>query len=1040
MATASHSPLTSSVEKVNGAKLSRLLIDGGTTALRTIFDGYHPPANLSAGLNAYYSTLVHLFRKMVLRSAQWEKLFPTCGAAPDSNTFDITLLFLLLTNICGLYSPLSGWHVKPPPSDNSFEANLARVKFFRNELYGHLATTAIDTPAFSSLWQDISAVLVPLGLDNVAIERLKLEHSGEEDYIEILNEWAKSEEDIKSQLIDIQQSQTQTAQNIAELRQGFDEMKNTFIKSCETNESVENRRRRDEEDKILKALAMINTVKDVEHHSGRYQEGTRLSILTKVENWMDDRSSENRVLVISGKAGMGKSVISAVVCKRMLQANRLSGSHFCQHGKARHRNPKVMLQSLACQLSNIIPEFRIAIVEILSRNLGGDLNSMEVSDLFELLLAEPLSRVKDPGRNILMVIDGLDESEYQGRNELLDVIANHFCKLPAWVRFLVTTRPEINIADNLKGLEPLQLEPSDHENLQDIRHYINCKLGQSEIQEDVLNYLVEKSEGVMLFSYYLVDFVIKMEAPVTPELLENDLPSGISSVYASYFKRLENELVKELEIREEHFFAFLSAVTASREPLPVAFVAKLFLLDTSTAVSKRKFMRAISCISTLLTVEDYRVKFFHKSAKDWLTDTSSYGQHDFTLDMSEGHSILSKLCSEELDRLKHRGVFEQNFSDTETYSLQHGVTHMLEDVRSEDSKALVEMFVLDLELVCAKLCVDHAAAAEDIVCSQKQAILSVLPEEIKTQLDNLLLLLRKYHESLKHLPYLVLQTVLNEGEPQLSSQASYLLSTKYPIITFMEYLHKDVHEEAPKAAFRCSAEVVCFDVSPQSEYMVCECKDEMLYLWSLRSGKLEWKRPSKVKKQYSPGDFTYRTSPSSDVFSCYRSVVFHPFKEVVLPGTLRSAYSYDGDLKPLFPESNCIFTVCSLLNTNGEVAIVTDCPDDAKCIILWSLENGSQVANIRRDEDVFSFACSLDGRMLAVSHSSGSICLIDTVNKFRILAENTIPSVCGMIQFSHDNQFLLCWHESNTPPHNVYKLKIKRINPDTFSLAGRASC
>lgn len=518
------------------------------------------------------------------------------------------------------------------------------------------------------------------------------------------------------------------------------------------------------------------------------------------------------------------------------------------------------------------------------------------------------------------------------------------------------------------------------------------------------------------------------------------MPSGISSVYASYFKRLENELVKELEIREEHFFAFLSAVTASREPLPVAFVAKLFLLDTSTAVSKRKFMRAISCISTLLTVEDYRVKFFHKSAKDWLTDTSSYGQHDFTLDMSEGHSILSKLCSEELDRLKHRGVFEQNFSDTETYSLQHGVTHMLEDVMSEDRKALVEMFVLDLELVCAKLCVDHAAAAEDIVCSQKQAILSVLPEEIKTQLDNLLLLLRKYHESLKRLPYLVLQTVLNEGEPQLSSQASYLLSTKYPIITFMEYLHKDVHEEAPKAAFRCSAEVVCFDVSPQSEYMVCECKDEMLYLWSLRSGKLEWKRPSKVKKQYSPGDFTYRTSPSSDVFSCYRSVVFHPFKEVVLPGTLRSAYSYDGDLKPLFPESNCIFTVCSLLNTNGEVAIVTDCPDDAKCIILWSLENGSQVANIRRDEDVLSFACSLDGRMLAVSHSSGSICLIDTVNKFRILAENTIPSVCGMIKFSHDNQFLLCWHESNTPPHNVYKLKIKRINQDTFSLDGRASC
>ena len=595
MATAPVSPLASSVEKTNGAKLSRLLIDGGTTVLRTIFDGYHPPANLSTSLNANYSTLQSLFKKKVLRDAQWDKLFPTAGETPDSNTFDITLLFLLLTNICGLSSPLSGWHSKPSPSDNSLEANLARVKFFRNELYGHVSTTAIDTPTFSGLWQDISTVLVALGLDKVAIERLKLEHSGEEDHVEILREWAKSEEDTKSQLKDISQSQTEVAQTIAELRQArledskeLEEMKNTVIK---TWQAVEDRRRRDKEDEILKALAKIDTGKDVEYHSERYQEGTRLSILTKVQDWMDDRSSENRVLVISGQAGMGKSVISAVVCERMLRANRLSGSHFCQHGKARRRNPKVMLQSLACQLSDIIPEYKSAILEVLSRNLGGDLNSMEVSDLFELLLMEPLSKVKDPGSNILMVIDGLDESEYQGRNELVDVIANNFCKLPAWFRFLVTTRPEINIADSLRVLEPLQLEPSDNENLQDIRHYLNRRLsqfGKFEIQEDVLNYLVEKSEGVMLFSYFLVEFVGKIEAVLTPELLENDLPSGISSVYESYFKRLEQELVKELEIKNEHIFAFLSAVTASREPLPVAFVAKLFQFDTRTSVGKRK--------------------------------------------------------------------------------------------------------------------------------------------------------------------------------------------------------------------------------------------------------------------------------------------------------------------------------------------------------------------------------------------------------------------------------------------------------------------
>ena len=114
MAAAAPSPLASSTEKTNGAKLSRLLIDGGTTVLRSVFDSFHPPANLVADLNANKPKLITLLRKKVLNKPQWDKLFPPGGAAPDSNSFDITLLFLLLTNICRLSPPPTGWHSKPP--------------------------------------------------------------------------------------------------------------------------------------------------------------------------------------------------------------------------------------------------------------------------------------------------------------------------------------------------------------------------------------------------------------------------------------------------------------------------------------------------------------------------------------------------------------------------------------------------------------------------------------------------------------------------------------------------------------------------------------------------------------------------------------------------------------------------------------------------------------------------------------------------------------------------------------------------------------
>ena len=470
MAAASPSPLVSSVEKTNGAKLSRLLIDGGTMVLRKIFDRYHPPANLLADLNANYHTLNNLLRRRVLHKPQWDLLFPPGGATPDSNTFDITLLFFLLTSICGLSPPPLGWHTKPLPSDTSVEANLARIKFFRNELYGHVTTTGIDTPTFSALWLELGAVLVALGLPQAEINRLKAEHCGEEEFIDVLFEWAESEEDIKSQLKDIRQYQAKTGQTVDEVRQTqledqktmqdikamvedvldfqsvavtqktIDEKRHTQLGDRETvrenkvdkklQDHVEVQRGKSREIEMLKKLARIETLKSLRYHADKYVEGTSLSIFSKVDRWLNDRSSPNRVIVISGNAGMGKSVISAVMCEKMQEAGQLAGCHFCQHDKARHRNPKVMLQSLASQLCDFLPDYKKALVEKLSRNLGVEINNMEVKDLFEVLFEEPLTSLNDPGLTYLMVIDGLDESEFQGRNELLDVIANFFQGLP----------------------------------------------------------------------------------------------------------------------------------------------------------------------------------------------------------------------------------------------------------------------------------------------------------------------------------------------------------------------------------------------------------------------------------------------------------------------------------------------------------------------------------------------------------------------------------------------------------------------------------
>ena len=1033
MAAAAPSPLASSLEKTNGAKLSRLLIDGGTAVLRNIFDRYHPPANLLTNLNANYHTLNNLLRRRVLHKPQWDLLFPPGGAIPDSNTFDITLLFVLLTSICGFFPPLLGWHTKPSVSDTSVEANLARIKFFRNELYGHVTTTGIDTPTFSALWQELSAVLGALGLPQAEIDRLRVEHCGEEDFIDVLFEWADSEEDIKLQLKDIRQYQSKVQQAVDEIHQT----------------QMEDRKIR--QDEILKKVAKIDAQRDVRHHADRYVEGTRLSFFATVESWLNDRSSPNRVMVISGNAGMGKSVISAVMCEKMQDAGRLAGSHFCQYDRARHRNPKVMLQSLASQLCDFLPDYKTALVEKLSRNLGVEINNMEVKDLFDVLFEEPLTSLNDPSLAYLIIIDGLDESEFQGRNELLDVIANYFQTLPLWIRFLVTTRPEINIAESLMNLHPLQLDPNVKENAKDIHLCFEKQIShllQSEHRGNILQALVQKSEGVMLYAHYLVDFIKKEVSVLTPELLDSILPSGISSVYHSYLKRLETELCTKLNVMEDPFLTFLSAVAASREPLPLGFVSKLLLPGKSLA--RRKVNVAISCVSTLLPVQDECIHFFHKSVKDWLIEKSNYGQHHFSVEEKDGHKVLSKLCIDELDEAKRKGVDGAHFSDTTKYALRHGVQHMLqlEDARVCSLEEVVTKFVLDVDLVYAKLCVNVTAAFEDIVCVQKKAGV----EEFHGALNALLLLLRKHIATLEKLPHAIFQTLLNEGGPELSSEASHLLGTKYSELACMEYLNKEDLQGCVQTRFDCSSRVACFDVSPQLSYMVCECSDETIQLWSLHTSQQLWKRDAKVWKDYCcnwsyfhppcrrmENYYCYYECNEDPPWSLYRSVVFHPTEDLVLPGILSHAYTFDGNLKPLFLSSKCRFSVCSI--SADKMKMLTDCTNDAKSVIMWSLTDGSEMSRFTWSDDIVSFAWSRNGRLLAISDLSGSIGLLDVMHDYRPLLQTTISVVCGMIKFSPDCRCLYCLvFDSPGGRCDLFRLTFNMENLGDFSLDVLPNC
>ena len=202
-------PFASIRGTTNYARLCRLLVGVGTQALRDTFDRIYQPADLHKILidPPVHPTLQSLRKKRILNLTRWGKLYPTISSSLSSANFDIMLLELLLKNICGLSPPTSGWDSLPPAEDTSIEANVARVLFYRNDVYSHGNQAFVDDHTFSSYWVEISNALVGLGGEKsnygATIDQLKTEEMDpdiEEHYQELLKEWKKEDDSIKDKV------------------------------------------------------------------------------------------------------------------------------------------------------------------------------------------------------------------------------------------------------------------------------------------------------------------------------------------------------------------------------------------------------------------------------------------------------------------------------------------------------------------------------------------------------------------------------------------------------------------------------------------------------------------------------------------------------------------------------------------------------------------------------------------------------------------------------------------------------------------------
>ena len=167
--------------------------------------------------------------------------------------------------------------------------------------------------------------------------------------------------------------------------------------------------------------------------------GTRESVLAEIEHWTEDFEWPP-IFWLNGLTGTGKSTIAQTVAEMLFADGHLGASFFCSRGVEDRSNLQLIFPTLAFQLAQQYPEFRLSLIPLLQSN--PDLTHESLQNQMQKFLVKPL---QSTDISTVVVIDALDEcKDDEPESAILLVLGQLVSGIPG-VKFLITSRPEMHI-------------------------------------------------------------------------------------------------------------------------------------------------------------------------------------------------------------------------------------------------------------------------------------------------------------------------------------------------------------------------------------------------------------------------------------------------------------------------------------------------------------------------------------------------------------------------------------------------------------------
>ena len=344
--------------------------------------------------------------------------------------------------------------------------------------------------------------------------------------------------------------------------------------------------------------------------------------------------------------------MAGALTQRMREAGQLGAAYFCRHNDGTRNDPRYLLGTVARQLCDCNIQYKAIVggedgIKMLLAN-----SKFGVRELFTKLLHEPLSKCLPCQQRLLVIIDALDETEYESRDDFLDLIMHRFPLLPEWLVFFITSRPEDSVQFRLKKYNPcvkICAGNRDQKNVyqeheQDIQTFLKKRIDFSGLPYSVDD-VSKTCNGLFLYAHYIVEELRVLEkSGKNLSQLTGLFPGDIDDFFLQNFQRV-------YDLVGQNFFKKLfGCAIVAPSPLPVSIISYIIKKENSNH-DEQQVIDAVSQFLVLRT-SDQTLTFVHNLVPAWLTDKTKAPRKLF-IDKKMAREYLRDVFVEILSSVAH---------------------------------------------------------------------------------------------------------------------------------------------------------------------------------------------------------------------------------------------------------------------------------------------------------------------------------------------------------------------------------------------------